>query len=148
VAFFISPSFPHPPIHPASRCSQRWWWWCSPSPIVSPPHCHSTHHPPHEQSLVRVVCRPWSFVSPHTSMHYPPHEQLLVRLEGRGASSMVGVVVVHHLGAVVSGVRWASVTWRVSRSQEVPTTWVSHSLGLPASLVALLYLNDTPHIPF
>jgi hypothetical protein len=68
------------------------------------------------------------------STHYPPHEQLLMRLEGRGASSVVGVVVVHHLSAVVSGVRWASVTWRVSRGQEVPTMWVSHSLGLLALL--------------
>jgi hypothetical protein len=86
-----------------------------------------------------VLCR---------STHYLPHKQLLVRLEGRGASSVVDVVVVRHLSAVVSGVRWASVTWHMLRGQEVPTTWVSHSLGLPASLVALLYLSDTPHIPF
>ena len=64
---------------------------------------------------------------------------------------MVGVVVVRHLSAVVSGskgVRGVSVTWRMPRGREVPTVWVSHSLGLLALLVALLYLNDTPHIPF
>ena len=65
--------------------------------------------------------------------------------------AMVGVVVVCHLSAVVSGskgVRGASVMWCMPRGQEVPTMWVSHSLGLSASLVALLYLNDTPHIRF
>jgi hypothetical protein len=64
---------------------------------------------------------------------------------------MVGVVMVCHLSTVVSalkGVRGASVTWHVLRGREVPTVWVSHSLGLPMSLVALLYLNDTPHILF
>jgi hypothetical protein len=142
-----------PVIHPVSRCSQRWWWWYSLSPIVSPPsHLPSPllfHPPTIPQAVARearvggvssvVLCR---------STHYPPHEQLLMRLEGQGASSVVGVVVVHHLSAMVSGVRWVSVTWCMSRGQKVPTMWVSHSLGLPASLVALLYLNDTPHIPF
>ena len=74
-----------------------------------------------------------------------------MRLEACGVSSVVGVVVVRHLSAMVSGskgVRGVSVTWHVSRGWEVPTMWVSHSLGLSASLVALLYLNNIPHIPF
>ena len=60
----------------------------------------------------------------HRSTHHPPHEQLLMRLGARGVSSMVGVVVVRHLSTVVSGpkgVREASVTWHVSRGREVPT---------------------------
>ena len=60
-------------------------------------------------------------------MHHLPHKQLLMRLEVCGASFMVGVVVVHHLGAMVSGlkgVRGASVMWHALRGQEVPTMWV------------------------
>ena len=87
----------------------------------------------------------------HQSMHHPPHKQLLMRLGACGVSSMVGVVVVCHLSAMVSGskgVREASVTWHMSRGREVPTVWVSHSLGLLVSLITLLYLNNTPHILF
>jgi hypothetical protein len=111
-------------------CEQVLTAVCSPSPVVSPP----SHLP-----------------SPLLFHHQPPHKQLLVRLEAHGASSVVGVVVVRHLSTMVSGskgVRGASVTWCVPRGWEVPTMWVSHSLGLLVSLITLLYLNDTPHIPF
>jgi hypothetical protein len=57
VAFFISPSFPHPRTHPASRCSQWWWWWCSPSPVVTPPsHLPSpSFHPQGGRDAAAVV---------------------------------------------------------------------------------------------
>jgi len=63
-----------------------------------------------------------------------------MRLEVHGVSSMV---VCHFvLWCLGQGVRGASVTWHVLRGWEVPT------IGLPASLVTLLYLNNTPHILF
>jgi hypothetical protein len=65
-----------------------------------------------------------------------------MRLEVHGALSIVGVVVVCHLGAMMSGskgVRGASVAWCVLRGQKVPTMWVSHSLGLLALHTTLLY---------
>jgi hypothetical protein len=89
----------------------------------------------HEQLLVRLGVGGVSSRVLYWSMHHPPHEQLLVRLEVHGALSMVGVVVVRHLSAMVSGlkgVRGASVMWCMC--WEVPIMWVSHSLGLPALL--------------
>jgi hypothetical protein len=55
-----------PHIHPTSWGSQR--WWCRPVPLGR--RRHSTHHPPHEQLLVRleaggvlsvIVVGPWSW---------------------------------------------------------------------------------------
>ena len=154
----VSPSSPprrhstHPPPHKQLLVRLGVGGVSSRSPLPAP-----TCEPPCEQVLA-AVCSPSPVISPPSHLpspslfhHQPPHEQLLVRLEARGASSVVGVVVVRHLSAVVSGskgVRGASVTWHVLRGWEVPTVWVSHSLGLPASLIALLYLNGTPHIPF
>ena len=58
------------------------------------------------QLLVGLGVGDMSSMVLHQSTHHPPHEQLLMRLGECGVSSMVGVVgvvVVHHLSAVVSG---------------------------------------------
>jgi len=62
----LLPPVVSPPVHPASWGPQR--WWCRPVPLGCR---HFTHHPPHEQLLVRleagsvlsvIVVGPWSWV--------------------------------------------------------------------------------------
>ena len=128
-------------------------------PITSLSCSHHPHHIPiipvasplHPQLLVGLGVGGVSSMVLHLSTHHLPHKQLLMRLGAHGVLSMVGVVAVHHLSAMVSGskgVREASVMWHVSRGQEVPTMWISHSLDLLVLLFTLLYLNNTPHILF
>jgi hypothetical protein len=73
---------PRLPLHPASRCSQRWWWWCSLSPVLPCrlPSPSSFHPPTTPRAVAREAGGRWCVVvvsSPSTNPQ-PPYEQILV----------------------------------------------------------------------
>jgi hypothetical protein len=73
---------PRLPLHPASRCLQRWWWWCSLSPVLPCrlPSPSSFHPPTTPRAVAREAGGRWCVVvvsSPSTNPQ-PPYEQILV----------------------------------------------------------------------
>jgi len=69
-----------------------------PPPLVSLPHCRSTHQPPHKQLLMRLRVGSVSSVGGVViSTHHPPHKQVLMRLEGHP----VPIIIIPILSDVV-----------------------------------------------